>query len=31
MEGYGNGNPSAKLQGINQLMAEGGVTLIGIK
>ena len=29
MEGYGNGNPGAKSQGIKQLMAGGGVVLIG--
>lgn len=31
MEGYGNDNPGAKSQGIKQLMAGGGVALIGIK
>jgi hypothetical protein len=31
MEGYGNDNPGAKSQGIKQLMAGGGVVLIGIK
>ena len=30
MEGYGNDNPGAKSQGIKQLMAGGGVALIGI-
>ena len=30
LEGYGNGNPGAKSQGIKQLMAGGGVALIGI-
>lgn len=30
MEGYGNDNPGAKSQGIKQLMAGGGVILIGI-
>ena len=29
MEGYGNDNPAAKSQGIKQLMAGGGVALIG--
>ena len=29
LEGYGNDNPGAKSQGINQLMAVGGVVLIG--
>ena len=29
-EGYGNDNPGAKSQGIKQLMAGGGVALIGI-
>ena len=29
MEGYGNDNPGAKSQGIKQLMAGGGVFLIG--
>ena len=29
MEGYGNDNPGAKSQGIKQLMACGGVALIG--
>ena len=31
MEGYGNDNPGAKSQGIKQLMAGGGVALIGIR
>ena len=30
MEGYGNDNPGAKSQGIKQLMAGGGVALIGM-
>ena len=30
MEGYGGDNPSAKSQGMKQLMAGGGVALIGI-
>ena len=30
MEGYGNDNPAAKSQGMKQLMAGGGVALIGI-
>ena len=29
LEGYGGDNPSAKSQGIKQLMAGGGVALIG--
>ena len=29
LEGYGNDNPGAKSQGIKQLMAGGGVALIG--
>ena len=29
MEGYGNDNPGAKSQGVKQLMAGGGVILIG--
>ena len=29
MEGYGNDNPGAKSQGIKQLMAGGGIILIG--
>ena len=28
LEGYGNDNPGAKSQGIKQLMAGGGVSLI---
>ncbi len=31
MEGYGNDNPGAKSQGMKQLMAGGGVVLIGLK
>ena len=31
LEGYGNDNPGAKSHGIKQLMAGGGVVLIGIK
>ena len=31
MEGYGNDNPGAKSQGIKQLMARGGIVLIGLK
>ena len=31
MEGYGNDNPAAKSQGIKQLMAGGGVVLIGLQ
>jgi len=30
LEGYGNDNPGAKSQGIKQLMAGGGITLVGI-
>ena len=29
LEGYGSDNPGAKSQGIKQLMAGGGVVLIG--
>ena len=29
LEGYGNDNPGAKSQGIKQLMAGGGVAIIG--
>ena len=29
LEGYGNDNPGAKSQGIKQLMAGGGVAVIG--
>ena len=29
LQGYGNDNPGAKSQGIKQLMAGGGVILIG--
>ena len=29
LEGYGNDNPGAKSQGIKQLIAGGGVALIG--
>ncbi|AQY51567.1 conjugal transfer protein [Listeria booriae] len=31
LEGYGNDNPGAKSQGIKQLMAGGGVVLIGMQ
>ena len=31
MEGYGNDNPGSKSQGIKQLMAGGGIALIGLK
>ena len=31
MEGYGGDNPQAKSQGIKQLMAGGGVALLGLK
>ena len=30
LEGYGNENPGAKSQGVKQLVAGGGVALIGI-
>ena len=30
LEGYGNDNPGSKSQGMKQLMAGGGVALIGI-
>jgi len=30
MEGYGGDNPRAKSQGMKQLMAGGGIALIGI-
>ena len=30
LEGYGNHNPGAKSQGIKQIMAGGGVALIGV-
>ena len=29
LEGYGSDNPGSKIQGIKQLMAGGGVALIG--
>lgn len=29
LEGYGNDNPGSKSQGIKQLMAGGGIALIG--
>ena len=31
LEGYGSDNPGAKSQGIKQLMAGGGIVLIGLK
>ena len=31
LEGYGSDNPAAKSQGITQLMAGGGVVLIGMQ
>ena len=31
LEGYGSDNPSAKSQGIKQLMAGAGVILIGLQ
>jgi hypothetical protein len=30
LEGYGSDNPAAKSQGIKQLMAGGGVVLVGV-
>ena len=30
LEGYGNDNPGAKSQGVKQLIAGGGVALIGV-
>ena len=30
LEGYGSDNPAAKSQGMKQLMAGGGVALVGI-
>ena len=30
LEGYGNDNPGAKSQGIKQLMAGGGIALVGM-
>ena len=29
LEGYGNDNPGAKIQGMKQLMAGGGMALVG--
>ena len=29
LEGYGNDNPGAKSQGMKQLIADGGVALVG--
>ena len=29
LEGYGNDNPGAKSQGVKQLMAGGGVVIVG--
>ena len=31
LEGYGSDNPASKSQGIKQLMAGGGVVLIGLQ
>ena len=31
MEGYGGDNPASKSQGVKQLMAGGGVALIGMQ
>ena len=30
LEGYGNDNPGAKSQGMKQLMAGGGVAMVGL-
>jgi hypothetical protein len=30
LEGYGNDNPGAKSQGMKQLMAGGGIALVGM-
>lgn len=30
MEGYGNDNPGAKSQGMKQLMAGGGIAVVGL-
>jgi hypothetical protein len=30
LEGYGNDNPGAKSQGIKQLMAGGGISLLAV-
>ena len=30
LEGYGNDNPGAKSQGVKQLMAGGGIVLLGM-
>ena len=31
LEGYGSDNPGAKSQGIKQLMAGGGIVIIGMR
>lgn len=31
LEGYGNDNPEAKSQGIKQLIAGGGIALVGLQ
>ena len=31
MEGYGADNPASKSQGVKQLMAGGGIMLLGLK
>lgn len=31
LEGYGQDNPASKSQGIKQLMAGGGIMLLGLK
>jgi hypothetical protein len=30
LEGYGNDNPGAKSQGVKQLMAGGGIAVVGM-
>ena len=30
LEGYGNDNPGAKIQGVKQLMAGAGIAIIGL-
>ena len=31
LEGYGQDNPASKSQGVKQLMAGGGIMLLGLK
>lgn len=31
MEGYGSDNPASKSQGVKQIMAGGGIMLLGLK